>query len=62
MHNKCLALVGEAAHSGLLAPGDEIRLIDGIRVDKLTRLQAFKTLRARPEGPIKLVVYKRISK
>lgn len=51
---------GEAARNGQVSIGDEIRAISGIQLSGMTHLEAWKTLKAMPEGPLEIVVYKRI--
>uniref|UniRef100_A0A915D8F9 PDZ domain-containing protein n=1 Tax=Ditylenchus dipsaci TaxID=166011 RepID=A0A915D8F9_9BILA len=52
--------VGEAAKNGQISIGDELRSVDGINLSHMTHLEAWKTLKNRPEGPTQLVLYKRL--
>uniref|UniRef100_A0A915PSX1 PDZ domain-containing protein n=1 Tax=Setaria digitata TaxID=48799 RepID=A0A915PSX1_9BILA len=45
---------GSAARSGRIKVGDQVITIDGIDVRTMSYLEATKTLRSRPEGPLKL--------
>jgi len=51
---------GEAAKSGKISIGDEVRSINGENFSRCTRLQAFRILKNCPDGSVELVIYKRI--
>ncbi|VDP11465.1 unnamed protein product [Onchocerca flexuosa] len=51
---------GSAARSGRIKVGDQVVTIDGIDVRGMSYLEATKTLRSRPEGPLKLVILRRL--
>ncbi|VDK67095.1 unnamed protein product [Onchocerca ochengi] len=51
---------GSAARSGRIKVGDQVITIDGIDVRGMSYLEATKTLRSRPEGPLKLVILRRL--
>ncbi|KAL3997910.1 PDZ domain (Also known as DHR or GLGF) family protein [Acanthocheilonema viteae] len=51
---------GSAARSGRIKVGDQVITIDGIDVKGMSYLEATKTLRSRPEGPLKLVILRRL--
>uniref|UniRef100_F1KVC1 Pro-interleukin-16 n=1 Tax=Ascaris suum TaxID=6253 RepID=F1KVC1_ASCSU len=51
---------GSAAKSGRIKVGDQIIAIDGVATNGLSYLEATKTLRSRPEGPVTITIYSRI--
>ncbi|VDK70350.1 unnamed protein product [Litomosoides sigmodontis] len=51
---------GSAARSGRVKVGDQVIAIDGIDVKGMSYLEATKTLRSRPEGPLKLIILRRL--
>uniref|UniRef100_A0A1I7VGX0 PDZ domain-containing protein n=1 Tax=Loa loa TaxID=7209 RepID=A0A1I7VGX0_LOALO len=51
---------GSAARSGRIKVGDRVTTIDGIDLSGMSYLEATKTLRSRPEGPLKLVILRRL--
>ncbi|VDM21015.1 unnamed protein product [Wuchereria bancrofti] len=51
---------GSAARSGRIKIGDQVITIDGIDIRGMSYLEATKTLRSRPEGPLKLVILRRL--
>uniref|UniRef100_A0A0R3RQK1 PDZ domain-containing protein n=1 Tax=Elaeophora elaphi TaxID=1147741 RepID=A0A0R3RQK1_9BILA len=51
---------GSAARSGRIKVGDQVTTIGGIDVRGMSYLEATKTLRSRPEGPLKLVILRRL--
>ncbi|CAG9540331.1 unnamed protein product [Cercopithifilaria johnstoni] len=51
---------GSAARSGRIKAGDQVITIDGIDIKGMSYLEATKTLRSRPEGPLKLVILRRL--
>ncbi|MCP9261046.1 hypothetical protein DINM_004437 [Dirofilaria immitis] len=51
---------GSAARSGRIKVGDQVVMIDNIDVRGMSYLEATKTLRSRPEGPLKLVILRRL--
>ena len=55
-----LFLVGPARSDGRLKIGDQIAAIDGIELTKMTYLKARDVLKARPNGPVVLTVYKKL--
>ena len=52
--------VGEAAKDGRIRIGDRIKSIGGKSLDKMTHLDAWKTLKACPEGPVEFIILKRL--
>ncbi|VDN01474.1 unnamed protein product [Thelazia callipaeda] len=51
---------GSAARSGRIKVGDQVTTIDGIDIRGMSYLEATKTLRSRPEGPLKFAVLHRL--
>lgn len=51
---------GSAAKSGKVKVGDQVLAIDGISMEGMTYLEATKTLRSRPEGPVKITIKSRL--
>ncbi|VDK45941.1 unnamed protein product [Anisakis simplex] len=51
---------GSAAKSGRVKVGDQIAAIDDMPTTGMSYLEATKTLRSRPEGPVKITIYSRI--
>lgn len=51
---------GSAAKSGKIKVGDHVLAIDNISTDGMSYLEATKTLRSRPEGPVKITFSSRL--
>ncbi|VDN26066.1 unnamed protein product [Gongylonema pulchrum] len=51
---------GSAARSGRVKVGDQVLAIDGIDVTGMSYLEATKTLRSRPQGPITMIIRSRL--
>ncbi|VDM42845.1 unnamed protein product [Toxocara canis] len=51
---------GSAAKSGRIKVGDQVIAIDDVSTKGMSYLEATKTLRSRPEGPVKISIYSRV--